>query len=230
MKKIVIALLLFMPSLLFAEVMSYGEFIKKSTQQENTKKHNKHYYDGIDFLKDAYNAGLLTREELETLTPQEIADKLQLDFYVFGQAIIDYQKTSIKGHTVPKSASYLESYNYYIEGITTGRIKSRDEITKAYLNRDIHPSDYQELLDYFDKNVITKEETNNRLVKAGTKYVFTHIDIKVKDDKVALELKNDVEKALRQAITTGKVSDELEAMEYTKEYYNFLVQPKYMFR
>lgn len=230
MKKIIIALLFFMPSLLFAEVMSYSEFIEKSTQQENTKKHNKHYYDGIDFLKDAYNAGILTREDLETLTPQEIADKLKLDFYVFGQAIIDYQKIRIKGYTVPKTASYLESYNYYIEGIVTGRIKSREEITKAYLNRDIHPSDYQELLDFFDKNVITKEETTNRLVKAGTKYVFTHIDIKVNDSNAALELKKDVEKALRQAITDGKVSDELEAMEYVKEYYNFLVQPKYMFR
>ncbi len=230
MKKIIIALLLFIPNLLFAEVISYGEFIEKSAQQENTKKYNKNYYTGIDLLKDAYNAGLLTREDLETLTPQEIADKLKLDFYVFGQAIIDYQKSRIKGYTVPKTESYLRSYNHYLEGIVTGRIKSKDEITNAYRNGDIHPSDYQKLLEALDKNIKTKEETTNGLVKAGTKYVFTHIDIKIKDGQAALELKHDIEKALRQAITDGIVSDELEAMKYTEKYYNFLVQPEYRFR
>lgn len=208
------------------EIISTGINQQALIEQNRKVKEFRDYEDGMDFLKDALNAGKLTRKDLERLSPQQIADKLKLDYNSFGQAIVDYQETRVKGYTTPKTESHLRSYNYYLEGIRTGRIQSKQEIIDAYHNRNIHPSDYKSLLDEFDNNTGTAGAKTNSLLNAGLKYVFEDISIKLGSTEPdrANNLKSNIEEALRKAIVDGKVTDELEAAEFAKKYYQAVAQ------
>ncbi len=208
------------------EIISTGINQQALIEQNRKVKEFRDYEDGMDFLKDALNAGKLTRKDLERLTPQQIADKLKLDYDSFGQAIVDYQEARVKGYTTPKTESHLRSYNYYLEGIRTGKIKDKQEIIDAYHSRNIHPSDYERLLNEFDNNTGETGAKTNSLLNAGLKYVFGDIDIKigaVEPDR-ANNLKSNIEDALRKAIVDGKVTDELEAAEFAKKYYQTVAQ------
>lgn len=195
-------------------------------EQNRKVKEFRDYEDGIDFLNDAYNAGKLTKKDLERLSPQEIADKLKLDYKHFGQAVVDYQEARVKGFTIPKTESHLRSYNYYLEGIRTGRIRDKQTIIDAYHNRNIHPTDYERLLNEFDNNTGVSGQKTNSLLNAGLKYVFEDISIKLGSTEPdrANNLKSNIEEALRKAITNGKVTDELEAAEFAKKYYQAVAQ------
>lgn len=203
------------------EIISTGINQQALIEQNKKVKEFRDYEDGMDFLKDALNAGKLTRKDLERLTPQQIADKLKLDYDSFGQAIVDYQETRVKGYTIPKTESHLRSYNYYLEGIRTGRIQNKQEIIDAYHNRNIHPTDYERLLNEFDNNTGAAGAKTNSLLNAGLKYVFGDIDIKIgaTEPDRANNLKSNIEDALRIAIAEGKVTDELQAIEFAKRYY-----------
>ena len=208
------------------EIISTGINQQALIEQNRKVKEFRDYEDGMDFLKDALNAGKLTRKDLERLSPQQIADKLKLDYDSFGQAIVDYQEARVKGYTTPKTESHLRSYNYYLEGIRTGQIQNKQEIIDAYHNRNIHPSDYERLLNEFDNNTGAAGAKTNSLLNAGLKYVFGDIDIKIGSTEPdrANNLKSNIEDALRKAIVDGKVTDELEAVDFAKKYYQAVAQ------
>ena len=158
------------------ELLNYGASVKA---RELERARIDDYYEKKEqqeFLELIARSEVITKQDWLTLDGWQIAEKAGgLDYYKYADAINAYKEAVTKGFNIPYTDKHRKQFGDTLYAIQTGKIKSKEEITKR-AGYDFHVDDYPALLKAFDSEGGAAADRRIKNTNQLLFYVYKDID------------------------------------------------------